>query len=306
MLEQYHISGTADHVYIEGEMRQSVKLNADGFFKTLLTLPSHRCLDLLRIATGIFAVDRISKRKKRRDNEDGIRQLHLVFEVQGVGFWAQSDIQRLLEEILSFLTDDDWSFEFKQAQRARGDLGHQDFLGLPGTFQPRHAALYSGGLDSAAGIANRLLEGANDFMLVTVGHQSGLHRRVDKQLKALSGLIKASRGVTVNFLHSTLTTSLEGGKAIRIRQQERTQRSRSFLFCAAAAIAAKAYNLQVVAMFENGVGAINLPLMTGILDRWVRPTADAARLALNAVKPLRARRSGRTLIYTKRTHLLNL
>lgn len=265
MFEQYRISGTPDHVHIEGESQQSAKLNADGFFKALLVLPSHRCLDLLRIATGIYAVDRISKRKKQRDNQDGIRQLYLTFDVQDVAFWEQPHINQLLAEILSFLTDDDWMFDFKQAERAAGDLGYQNFLDLPRPFQPQHAALYSGGLDSAAGLANRILGGANDFMMVTIGHQSGLHRRVAQQLSELSHSLKVSQGRTVNILHSTLTTSLEGGKSKRMRQQERSQRSRAFLFCVAAAIAAKAYELETIEMFENGVGAINLPLMTGML-----------------------------------------
>lgn len=265
MSEQYQICGTADHVYIEGAVKQSAKLNADGFFKQLLVLPSERCLDLLRIAVGVHAVDRISKRKRESDGEIGARQLHLAFEVRDVSFWRQSSISELLIEILSFLTDDDWSLDFSEARQALGTGGHQDFLPLPRPFQPKHAALYSGGLDSAAGLASRLLGRGDDFILVTVGHQSGLHARVEKQLRALDSLLKASKGTAVNLLHSTLTTSLEGGKAKRMRQQERTQRSRAFLFCTAAAIAAKAYDLERIEMFENGVGAINLPLMTGML-----------------------------------------
>jgi len=263
--EQYHISGTTDRVYVSGDAQQSVKLNADGFFKALLSLPSHRCLDLLRIAAGIYAVDRISKRKKRRDNEHGIRQLHLVFEVREHAFWTRSDVNESLATALCFLTDDDWSFDFQPAQRAPGDLGYQDFLSLPRPFHPRHAALYSGGLDSAAGLANRFLEGANDFILVTVSHQSGLHRRVEGQISGLKSLMFKSKGIAPNILHSTLTTSLDGGKSKRIRQQERTQRTRALFFCGAAAIAAEAYDLEVIEMFENGVGAINLPLMTGML-----------------------------------------
>ena len=271
MVEQYHIAGTADHVYVEGAVKQSAKLNADGFFRALLTLPSNRCLDLLRIAAGTYVVDRISKRKKRGDNEDGIRKLRLVFEVRDFAFWKRSEINESLTEVLSFLTDDDWSLDFEHMQRAPGDLGHQNFLDLPRPFQPRHAALYSGGLDSAAGLANRILQGANDFMLVTVGHHSGLHRRVHEQLygnkrrKGLSTLVSDSKTGAIKLLHSTLTTSLEGGKSKRMRQQEKTQRTRAFFFCAAAAIAAKAYSLEDIEMFENGVGAVNLPLMTGML-----------------------------------------
>jgi len=265
VLEQYQISGTADHVYVEGAVKQSAKLNADGFFERLLVLPSQRCLDLLRIAVGVHAVDRISKRRKQGDGEIGARQLHLAFEVRDVGFWRQPCVNELLVEILSFLTADDWSVDFNESRQALGSGGHQDFLPLPRPFQPKQVALYSGGLDSAAGLASRLLADADEFILVTVGHQSGLHARVEKQLNALNGILEASRRTGIKLLHSTLTTSLEGGKAKRMRQQERTQRSRAFLFCAAAAIAAKAYELERIEMFENGVGAINLPLMTGML-----------------------------------------
>lgn len=271
MVEQYRIAGTVDHVYVEGAVKQSAKLNAEGFFETLLTLPSRRCLDLLRIATGVYVVDRISKRKKRRDNEDGIRNLHLDFAVRDLEFWKRTEIEDSLTEALSFLTGDDWSLNFEHMQFGPGDSGHQVFLDLPRPFEPRHAALYSGGLDSAAGLANRLLQGANDFMLVTVGHQSNSHRRVHDQLygnsrcHGLSTLVSDSKGGDSKVLHSTLTTSLEGGKSKRMRQQEKTQRTRAFFFCAAAAIAAKAYGLEDIEMFENGVGSLNLPLMTGML-----------------------------------------
>ena len=181
-------------------------------------------------------------------------------------FWTQPDIRNLLLEILTFLTDDDWAFDFKLAQQTLGDSGHQEFLDLPKDFHPEHGALYSGGLDSAAGLVNRHIAGANNFMLVTVGHQSGLHRRIERQIESLKRLLKSTERAGPRILHSTLTTSLKGGKAKRMRQQERTQRSRAFLFCSAAAIAANEFGLNTIEMFENGVGAINLPLMTGMLS----------------------------------------
>ncbi|MEX0735163.1 MAG: 7-cyano-7-deazaguanine synthase [Steroidobacteraceae bacterium] len=264
VFEQYQISGTADHVYVQGAITQSAKLNADGFFKQLLVLPSQRCLDLMRIGVGVHVVDRISKRRKRNDDIEA-RQLHLVFQVRDVSFWRQPTVTNLLVEILSFLTSDDWSLEFSESHQALGTGGHQDFLALPRPFQPKYAALYSGGLDSVAGLASRLLAGEDEFILITVGHQSGLHARVERQLSGLNSVLEASKGTGAKLLHSTLTTSLEGGKAKRMRQQEQTQRSRAFSFCVAAAIAAKAYDLERIEMFENGVGAINLPLMTGML-----------------------------------------
>jgi 7-cyano-7-deazaguanine synthase in queuosine biosynthesis len=266
MREEYWISGTAAHLHIAGAVQQSAKLDADGFFQTLLTLPRHRSLDLLRIGAGIYFVDRIAKRKKGLGDEHGVRQLHLVVEVHDVGFWRRRYVKNLLAEILWFLTNENWSFHFEKQKRAPADLGHQSFLNLSRPFAPRNIALYSGGLDSAAGLAKRFLEGSDQFLLVTVGHQSGMHRRAQTQLNSLADLFQGYHGHTVQFLHSTLTGSLHGGKSKRMRQQERTQRSRAFLFCTAAAIAAREYGLERVEMFENGVGSINLPLMTGMLS----------------------------------------
>lgn len=262
---KFRISGTSNQLLVEGVGEpQAAKLNADGFFYPLLRLPSKRCLDLLRIAAGVHIVDRIVKRKKWKENEEGTRSLHLSFEVMEPDFWASPDVEHLVLEILTFLTDDDWSIDFSNPMRV-GNQGHQDFLDIPRPFQPTHAALYSGGLDSAAGLASRLLDGKSDFILVTVGHHSGLHARVAQQIDGLKQIIGAGDRPQVQTLHSTLTTALKGGRAKRMRLQERTQRSRGFFFCSAAAVAANAYGLRSVEMFENGVGSINLPLMTGML-----------------------------------------
>lgn len=257
---QLRVSGISDHVYINGALHQAVKMNANGFFRALLMLPTQRCVDLLRIAVGVYAIDRIFKRRIS-ELEDGIRGFRVVFEVRDLPFWDQPHIRDLVEETLSFLTADDWSIKFSNPT---SDFGHQGFLPLP-RFEPTDVILYSGGLDSAAGLANKLLGGANNVLLVTVGHQSGLHNRITRQLHGLRHLLRDYREDSVRLLHSTLTTSLEGGKSRRARLQEQTQRSRSFLFCAAAAVAARAYKLGSVKMLENGVGSINLPLMTGML-----------------------------------------
>lgn len=258
---ELRIFGVTDHIYVDGTVRQTVKLNTNGFFGALLLLPTARCIDLLRLAAGAYTVDRIFKRKTSELN-DGTRRFHLTFEVKDLPFWRQKRIVDLLEEILSFLTADDWRVEFSESTR---DIGHQDFLELPRPFEPQSAILYSGGLDSAAGLATKLLAGANDVLLITVGHQAGMHARTARQLSSLRRVLKGRTEKPLRYLHSTLTTSLEGGKSKRTRLQEQTQRSRSFLFCAAAAVAARAYRLEAVNMLENGIGAINLPPMTGML-----------------------------------------
>ncbi len=260
--EHYYISASTGRVTVKGDTQQVATLGAEGYFKTLLSLPPQRCLDLLYIAAGVYVVDRIKKRSKNLQNENGIRRLSLSLEVRDPKFWKQPKVKGLLRNVLAFLTDDDWDIRFSGQSRVSP---HQDFLPLPGDFQPKSVALYSGGLDSAAGLVSRFLEHSNDFLLVTVGHQSGIHRRVRGQLNRLAKVLDGVRDNRFNYRHSTLTTYLEGGKSRRLRIQEKSQRSRSFLFCAAASVAAHAYKISKVEVFENGIGAINLPVMTGML-----------------------------------------
>ncbi|WP_349283375.1 7-cyano-7-deazaguanine synthase [Polaromonas hydrogenivorans] len=227
-------------------------------------------MDLLNIAAGVYAVDRAVKRQASTGNDTGIRFLNVCFSVQDLAFWQRSDITEVVEEILSFLTDENWSVAFKQAKAV--SVPQQAPLDLSLMRRPRRIALYSGGLDSAAGLANRVLAGMDDYLLVTVGHHNKLRRLCAKQIKELSQLTQTPRQ-----LHSTLTVNLQGGVTKRMRQQESSQRSRAFLFCAAAAVAAQTCQIEEIEIFENGVGAINLPVMTamligGLATRGAHPT----------------------------------
>lgn len=64
--------------------------------------------------------------------------------------------------------------------------------------------------------------------------------------------------------HASFVLGLE--RSGRIRDQETTQRSRGFLFCTSGAVLAAACGVDVVDIYENGHGAINLPLVGGGLS----------------------------------------
>ena len=253
------IHSTPDRIHIRGELEQDLQLLADVPWRSLPARPSARGIDLLNIAAGVYAADRAVKRKACAGNDIGIRSFRLCFAVQDFAFWQRADITDVIEETLSFLSDENWTVTFEQALAMSAP--QQVALDLPLTQKPRRLALYSGGLDSAAGLANRVLTGVNDYLLVTVGHQSGLRRRCVEQIRQLSQLTASPQQ-----LHLTLIAHLIGGSASkRMRQQEGSQRSRAFLFCAAAAVAAQTCEIEEIEIFENGVGAINLPLMPGML-----------------------------------------
>ena len=255
----FSIHATLDRIHVRGDVEQDLRLLANVPWRSLPARPTDRGIDLLNIAAGVYAVDRVVKRQAGAGNETGIRSLQLCFAVQDLAFWQRSEITEAVEAILSFLTDENWSVAFEQA--AGVFVPQQVPLDLSLMRRPRRIALYSGGLDSAAGLANRVLAGIDDYLLVTVGHHNKLRHLCAEQIKQLSRLTS-----TPLQLHSTLIVHLQGGVAKkRMRQQECSQRSRAFLFCAAAAVAAQTCQIEEVEIFENGVGAINLPLMTGML-----------------------------------------
>lgn len=253
------IHATPDHVHIRGDVEQDLLLLADVPWRSLPARPTARGMDLLNIAAGVYGVDRVVKRQACAGNDIGIRSLQLCFAVQDLAFWERAEITEAVEEILSFLTDENWSVAFEQA--AVASVPQQVPLDFSLMRRPRQVALYSGGLDSAAGLANRVMAGADDYLLMTVGHHTALKRRCAQQIKQLSELTH-----TPLQLHSTLTVRFRDGMAKkRMRQQECSQRSRAFLFCASAAVAAQTCQIEEIEIFENGVGAINLPLMPGML-----------------------------------------
>lgn len=264
MYDSYVVTGSHSRVLVKcGVYEQALSLNADGFFKALLVLPQPRSLDLLRIAAGIYTIDRITKRKKRSGNEHGMRRIRAQFEVDDPSFWSSSGVGALLWQTIRLLTEDAWELSFVRRQRRTDDLGYQSYL--PIVPAPEQLALYSGGLDSAAGLARQLLHGADNLMLITVAHHTGIPQVVQRQLAELNELLHQHLGRAPLVHHSTLSAFLRGGKAVRLRVQEKTQRSRAFFFCASAVLAAEAYRLTEIQMFENGVGSINLPPMGGML-----------------------------------------
>lgn len=239
---------------------QDMRVLADAPLRSLLARPTARCLDLLNIAGSVYAVDRISKRKASAGSGFGIRSLRVCFAVHDLVFWQRREVVEALTELLCFLTDDNWSVTFQSEALTAPPHERQLHLDLPWTRKPQRIALYSGGLDSAAGLANRVTSGVDDYLLVTVGHHSGLRRLCSRQVQRLSQLTGTPRQ-----LHTTLVVHLRGGAAKRISLQELSQRSRAFLFCAAAAVVAQSCEIEQIEVFENGVGAINLPLMAGML-----------------------------------------
>ncbi len=236
--------------------------------------------DLLEIAASIHAIDRLVPRLTERQRPAGVvwtRSLRADIPVREPDRWRQQI--PLLSQLLHWLTDDDWSVEFSPLQPGAGMLDTpQQFLfdTVPDGAVP---VLFSGGLDSAAGLASELLHGdAVGISMHTNGWMDGVQRRV------LAALNEASHHQCVPLRYR-----------ISVRNStEASQRSRGLLFLAAGVATAWAMHQDHLRVFENGIGAVNLPFLRS--QQGAQATKSVHPLTLRMVQDLVSAVSGRSFV----------
>jgi len=250
-------TGSQDHV---------VRLRAGTHFRFDLDAVNHFCLfdlsprlvDLLRIASAIYVVDRLVKRHSPLGPRKPARSLGLKVQVFDEAFWNRLDIRDTIGEAVDFVSGDFWEIEFVK------DSGHfsraTQLLSDPNEGQSRLIALYSGGLDSAAGLAARIAENSSRPTIpVSVWHQPRQRDLLQRQYGVIRNRFRSQIDPLIVKVAMIWSSDLDK------KQQERSQRCRSFLFAALGAITAITHGQKTIELFESGVGAINLPLMSGMV-----------------------------------------
>jgi len=202
--------------------------------------------DLLEVATAIYATDRLVPRgpwRRRGYGDAWRRSLRVRIPVRSSRLWH--DVRPHLTAMLSWLTDDVWTLEFAAGQ---GPLAKQQPL-LPPSPSEVDVLLFSGGLDSTAGLAGDLSGAARDIIAVSVYTNSRMQARQREILGVLSRTAHR-RALPVQY-------------KVQLRRKERedSQRSRGFLFLAAGVASAWALRRDRLRVHENGIGAINLPYL---------------------------------------------
>ncbi|MCI0533916.1 MAG: 7-cyano-7-deazaguanine synthase [Verrucomicrobiales bacterium] len=222
----------------------------------LFDLPQ-RLVDLLRIASAIYVVDRLVKRRSQLGRRRRARSLGIKVDVLNIAFWNCQKVRETISEAVDFVSgDDSWDIEFVKDTRVLSRA--KQLLPDPNGAQSPLIALYSGGLDSAAGLACRIAENTSrPVVAVTAWHQSRQRPLVRKQLD----LLRRRFGAQIDSL--MIKVQIDWNSGMDRKQQERSQRCRSFLFASLGAVAAIMHGEQTIEMLESGVGAINLPLMAG-------------------------------------------
>jgi hypothetical protein len=210
--------------------------------------------DLFDVAVAVSLVDRATARPRARYGRGPSpwrRQLDVTVPVREPERWRSPEVTGRLEDALSFLTEDEWRLRFVTHSGERRPSEAQGHL-FPALSGPVRVALHSGGLDSFAGAAIDLADHAeSDFILVS-GVSSTRVGAVQRQLAR--ALATRTRG---SVSHVAFRYGFAPGTGRPAA--ERTQRTRGFLFTAIGAAAALAAGTSTLFVYENGVGAINLP-----------------------------------------------
>jgi hypothetical protein len=208
--------------------------------------------DLIEIATCAYLADRFAPRRhpeKSNESRPRTRHMRLSLPVRSLEVWRGKPT-KLLEDLLLFLSGERWEFEFLPLND--GYLNAQQSY-LLDFFPDRQPAvmLSSGGLDSYAGAVHQLRD-PDYFHVLLSGftHNRMAADQADQADLLFDGRRKIGQRIAVAY---GLPTKLEH---IRL---ESSQRARGLVYLTIGAVAAVHLNLNQFSVYENGIGALNLP-----------------------------------------------
>ena len=214
--------------------------------------------DLLEVAMAIYTADRRSVRDYGGAHA-GLRHIHVRIGVRNLTLWNDAAVVQSLQGLLSWLSGDDWSVEFAERESAPMLAESERFLFHLPPKLPAVVSLFSGGLDSLAGLAARVQEEPIGSRILVSGYtHNRLAAQQRKQVQHVkSALRQRSVGDGPEIRHVAVPFGIHPVVSCR---EEKTQRTRALVFLALGAAAAVQANSDTLWVYENGVGALNLPI----------------------------------------------
>ena len=229
----------------------NINLALHDFISSIFHLPD-RILDLLEIASYIFCADRLILRGNKANVEyhSWSRLFHFAIKVRDWDFWNTLEVKEKLKEALVFMSGDQtyhFTFQPGHSTPPAGMLDQKTFQIKPQ--ENTKVILFSGGLDSLAGIVSNLENSADQLCLIS--HRSGQPTTAKTQDQLVKALDQYYPG---RIKHYKFYCSLRG-----IVRKEETQRTRAFLYTSIAYALAHALSQGEIFVYENGITSINFP-----------------------------------------------
>lgn len=215
--------------------------------KSLPSFFSYGALDLYYISLFVFSADRLIKRSNFNDSWTRKIKLHIpVIEIDK--FKNSKD---LMEKMLSFLSGDIWSLEFRKRNLSTYEEKIQKRMEKNHSTRDIDAiSMFSGGLDSYIGVIDLLEKEKKLFFVSHYGGGKGVKEYQDILRKTLMKSYPVSEENFFQFHSKT------------IKGIEDTTRTRSFMFFAHAIALASSFK-RVIKLYipENGLISLNIPII---------------------------------------------
>lgn len=217
------------------------------------------CMDLLEIGAYVYCADQTISRGGRTWRGDGkhwIRNLAFHVPVRNLDVWNQEQVKKCLVDALSFLSDDNYEFSFRQLQREVPSNYYFDFYKDTPRFEADSVLLFSGGLDSLAGAVDEVRTQGRKTVLVSHRPVAKIDHRQRNLLAEFNRLLPEKN----LFLHVPVWANKDSGLT-----KDTSQRTRSFLYAMLGACVALMHGHDGIKFYENGIVSANLPFSDQIV-----------------------------------------
>lgn len=215
------------------------------------SLPS-AFLDLIDIATYVYCADQAVRREGdgvQDFGENWRRNFFFRIPVRNPALWKKASVLDPLVTTLSFLSEDEYHFDFEQLAKDHPFESYLEFGGTPYDGIVEEVVMFSGGIDSLGGAVQEAIIDKRKILLVNHRSTSKLVRRHNRLLALLMEQAKDYEPLHFPVL---INKAKELGR-------EYTQRTRSFLYASLGATFATMIGLNRLRFYENGIVSLNLP-----------------------------------------------
>jgi len=202
--------------------------------------------DLIDLAVAIHATDRLTFQNLRQEQT----RICVVLPVRHPELLSLTPFQDKLSSLLEWATGSRWLFDFHKRLDSGRIVEQQPLLS---SVDPHvtEVALWSGGLDALAGLYTRLKTNREtSFMLFGTGSNDNVYARQEYVFQRLQPFFPNRLNlcrVPIRFSES------------RLHQKNKIPRARGIVFMLLGLVCAYLMGQRVLYLYENGVGAINLP-----------------------------------------------
>ena len=169
---------------------QNVFLTIEDVSKAMVKDVPSLLLDLMDIAVYVYCADQVTTRGGdgvREFGDNWRRRFFFRIAVRNPDIWKSSPILDPLISTLSFLSEDEYQFEFESLTQNNPFPRYLDFGSTPYTGIAEEVVMFSGGLDSLGGAIQESI--LDKRKVVLVNHRST--PKVSRRHKSLLGLLNA-------------------------------------------------------------------------------------------------------------------